>query len=68
MATSVLAAFFALGWRNNCVSFEIASIPVRAVHPEENARKINSSVTGSSTPWWIASTSVTVGNVPVTSL
>ena len=36
---SVFAAFFPCGWRKALTPFAIASTPVRAVDPEENARR-----------------------------
>ena len=40
MTARVLAAFFACGRRNACTPSAIASTPVRAVAPDENARAI----------------------------
>ena len=45
MIVSVSAAFFACGRRNAGTPFEIASTPVSAVDPEENARRITSRLT-----------------------
>ena len=42
---SVLAAFFACGWRNALTPFEIASTPVSAADPDANARSSTNSVT-----------------------
>ena len=39
MATRVFCAFFAFGGLNAGTPFAIASTPVRAVHPDENARR-----------------------------
>ena len=41
---SVFAAFFPCGWRNALTPFAIASTPVRAVEPDENARSRTNSV------------------------
>ena len=43
---SVSAAFFARGWRNAGTPSEIASTPVRAVAPDENACRMTNSPTG----------------------
>ena len=43
MIASVSAAFFACGRRNAGTPFEIASTPVSAVEPEENACRITNS-------------------------
>ena len=42
---SVLAAFFPCGCRNALTPFAIASTPVRAVEPDENARSRTNTVT-----------------------
>ena len=41
---SVVAAFFPCGWRNALTPFAIASTPVSAVEPDENARRRTKSV------------------------
>ena len=43
----VMRAFVASGFLNACVPLAIASTPVIAAHPEENARRIRNSVR----PW-----------------
>src|SRR5262249_14329728 len=44
---SVMAALRDSGVRNAGMPFEIASVPVIAVHPEENARRIRNHVSAS---------------------
>ena len=44
-ANSVLAAFFACGWRNALTPLEIASTPVSAADPDAKARRSTNKVT-----------------------
>src|SRR5437867_1830286 len=50
MMARVAAAFFAWGRRNAGTPFEIASTPVRAVDPEENAWRITNRDAPEATP------------------
>src|ERR1700751_826953 len=57
---SVFAAFFPCGWRKALTPLAIASTPVRAVDPDENARRTTKTVTApapagrgfGTTAWW----------------
>ena len=67
MIASVSAALRACGWRNAGTPFEIASTPVSAVAPDENARSSANSPTAPAAvaASWSGSTSIgTAGHPP----
>jgi hypothetical protein len=61
MTISVLEAFTACGRRNAGTPFEIASTPVRALHPDANARSTTISPTLPARPTGAASGTCAVG-------